>query len=168
VRESKVLWAPWRMAFISSPKEKGCIFCKKPRAVDPREGLVLAVTRAAVVMLNKYPYNNGHLLIAPRRHAADLESLSRGELQELGETLSRSVAIVKKVLRPQGMNIGMNLGTVAGAGIVDHLHWHVVPRWGGDTNFMPVIGSVKVMPQHLLESYDQLRPQFAKLRRGKR
>lgn len=161
----KVLWAPWRMSFITAAKKGGCIFCEKPRDADPRASLVLAVTRASVVMLNKYPYNNGHLLVAPRRHAAELDRLTLAERVDLAETLRRSIALVKRALRPQGMNVGMNLGAAAGAGVADHLHWHIVPRWSGDTNFMPVTASVRVMPQHLAESFDDLYARFASLRR---
>jgi ATP adenylyltransferase len=166
----KVLWAPWRMALISAKKERGCIFCDKPRHPDPRESLVLAVTAGSVVMLNKFPYSNGHLMVAPRRHTADLDALGAAEHRDLAETLRRSVRIVREALHPEGMNVGMNLGDVAGAGVADHLHWHVVPRWKGDTNFMPVLASVRVIPQHLLESWDALRPRFAALGRahGKR
>ncbi len=153
------------MALIAGPKEKACIFCSKPREGDARESLVLAVTRTSVVMLNKYPYNNAHLLISPRRHVADLERLSPGERVELSETLGESIRILKRTLGPQGMNLGMNLGAVAGAGVADHLHWHVVPRWAGDTNFMSVLASTRVMPEHLLETYDRLHPEFASLRR---
>jgi ATP adenylyltransferase len=160
----KTLWAPWRMTLISAGKPRGCIFCDKPRAADQRESLVLVVTRGSVVMLNKYPYNSGHLLVAPRRHVAELDRLRPTERSDLSETLSCSIAIVRRKLRPEGINVGMNLGRVAGAGVADHVHWHIVPRWAGDTNFMPVIDSVKVIPQHLLETYDTLEPRFAALR----
>ncbi len=157
----KVLWAPWRMTLISAPKQKGCIFCQLPRGKSARDGLVLVVTRSSVVMLNKFPYNSGHLMVAPRRHLADLERLTAAERREIGDTLHRAAAIVRREFRPHGMNIGMNLGAAAGAGIADHLHWHVVPRWNGDTNFMPALGAVKVMPEHLLETYDRLHTHFA-------
>lgn len=114
-------------------------------------------------MLNKYPYNNGHLLIAPHHHTAQLAELPEEEFIDLMALLRHAVVVVETVLRPQGVNVGMNLGVCAGAGVTDHLHWHVVPRWTGDTNFMPVIGAARVMPQHLLESYDQLRPYFSPL-----
>jgi ATP adenylyltransferase len=114
-------------------------------------------------MLNKYPYNNGHILVFPRRHTNQLGDLQPGEHQDLSECLRQSTAILKEALSPSGMNLGMNLGRCSGAGIEDHLHWHVVPRWEGDTNFMPVIGSVKVMPQHLIESYNHLRPRFLRM-----
>jgi len=161
----KVLWAPWRMTLICAPKRKGCIFCELPRKGDARDNLVLAVTSRSVVMLNRYPYSNAHLLIAPRRHVAQLDRLGVAERRDLDDTLRASIGILRRNLRPEGMNVGMNLGEVAGAGIADHLHWHVVPRWKGDTNFMPVLGSVRVIPQHLLESYDSLSPSFSVIRR---
>src|SRR5262249_40909080 len=129
----KVLWAPWRMTLISSPKRKGCIFCRLPRAENARRGLVLAITRSSVVMLNKFPDNSGKLMVAPRGHVAELERLTAPERRDVDETLHRAAAIVRREFRPHGMNLGMNLGTAAGAGIADHLHWHVVPRWNGDT-----------------------------------
>ena len=157
----KQLWAPWRMTYIDQgSKEFGCIFCDKFKESNFRETLVVAQTTHSVVMLNKYPYNNGHLLLAPKRHEKHLSSLSGEEYVDLNEALRRSVDIVRKVLNPGGINLGMNLGQCAGAGIEDHLHWHVVPRWDGDTNFMPVVAETKVMPQHLLECYDRLRPHF--------
>jgi ATP adenylyltransferase len=138
----------------------GCIFCDLPRQDDLRESLVLAADDHSVVLLNRYPYNNGHLMVAPRRHAADPGDLDAASYDALMESLRGAIAVVRRVLKPDGMNVGANLGAVAGAGIEAHLHWHVVPRWAGDTNFMPVIADVKVMPQHLLASYDQLRPHF--------
>jgi ATP adenylyltransferase len=135
----------------SKEKELGCIFCDKSKDGNFRETLVVAQTTHSVVMLNKYPYNNGHLLLAPKRHEKHLSSLSGEEYVDLNEALRRSVDIVRKVFNPGGINLGMNLGQCAGAGIEDHLHWHVVPRWDGDTNFMPVVAETKVMPQHLLE-----------------
>ena len=113
--------------------------------------------------MNKYPYNNGHLLLAPKRHENDLAQLPGAAFIDLNETLRQAVAIVRQVLSPAGVNLGMNLGKCAGAGIEAHLHWHIVPRWEGDTNFMPVIGATRVMPQHLLESFDRLEPHFKKL-----
>lgn len=157
----KQLWAPWRMAYIDNgDKEPGCIFCTKFNGGDPREGLVLSLLPHSVVMLNKYPYNNGHLLIAPRRHENNLANLPAEEYLELSSALQRSIEVVRQALKPGGMNVGMNLGKCAGAGVEDHLHWHIVPRWEGDTNFMPVVGETRVMPQHLLESYDRLQPYF--------
>ena len=160
----KQLWAPWRMVYIDQgSKESSCIFCDKLSVADPREALVLVRTRHSLVMLNKYPYNNGHVLIAPQRHEKQLSGLSAEEYGDLSEALRHSVDIVREVLQPGGINLGMNLGKCAGAGIEDHLHWHIVPRWEGDTNFMPVVGETRVMPQHLLDSYDRLQAHFQRL-----
>lgn len=160
----KQLWAPWRMAYIDqNSKERGCIFCNKFQTQDRRQSLLLALTPHSMVMLNKYPYNNGHLLLAPKRHEKNLSDLSPEEYGDLSEALRRSVDIIRRILNPGGINLGMNLGKCAGAGIEDHLHWHVVPRWEGDTNFMPVVGETRVMPQHLLDSYDRLQSHFESL-----
>jgi ATP adenylyltransferase len=160
----RVLWAPWRMALISAPKRSGCIFCKLPRAGDDRTHLVLSATPSAIVMLNRYPYNSGHLMVAPRRHVGELEALTRAQHAALADELRFAADVVRREFRPEGMNLGMNVGDAAGAGIAGHLHWHVVPRWGGDTNFMPAVGSVKVLPEHLLATYDRLHPYFARRR----
>ncbi len=158
-----VLWAPWRMAYIGAPKPAGCIFCTHPAAADQKAALVLAQPAHAVVMLNRYPYGNGHVMVAPRRHTADLSALSAEEHGALAETVRRAVALLQNTFRCDGMNVGMNLGSAAGAGIADHLHWHIVPRWIGDTNFMPLIGEVRSIPEHLESMWDRLRPPFAGL-----
>lgn len=161
----KQLWAPWRMTYIEGgSKENGCIFCTKFQEPDLRAGLVLTHTAHTVVMLNKYPYNNGHLLLAPKRHENSLAQLPVEDFVDLNETLRRTIEIVREVFNPGGFNVGMNLGKCAGAGIEEHLHWHIVPRWEGDTNFMPVLGETRVMPQHLLDCYDRLQPRFQNLR----
>jgi len=152
------------MAYIEDgAKEAGCIFCAKLESPDLRAALVLTQSKHTVVMLNKYPYNNGHLLLAPKNHENNPGALSVEQFSDLNEGLRRSIQIVREVFNPGGVNVGMNLGKCAGAGIEDHLHWHIVPRWEGDTNFMPVIGETRVMPQHLLDSYDRLQPYFQKL-----
>lgn len=156
-----VLWAPWRMQYIAEEKPQGCIFCQATHENSLRTNLILGVTAYARVMLNKYPYNSGHLLVAPHTHTAVLADLPEEAFIDLMALLRRTVTIIENALRPQGINVGLNLGACAGAGVADHLHWHVVPRWVGDTNFMPVVASVRVMPQHLLETYDRLRPYFA-------
>ncbi len=156
------LWAPWRMAYIEGEKSSGCIFCDQPKEKDLRANLILAQTAHSVVMLNKYPYNNGHVLLAPKRHEHRLAVLPAEEYRDLSEALRLSIEVLGQVYQPGGFNVGMNLGRSAGAGVEDHLHWHVVPRWEGDTNFMPVVGETKVMPQHLLDSYDRLSPFFQK------
>ena len=148
------------MAYVGgAPTGGGCIFCTALTG-DPRERLVLCTTGASVVMLNRYPYASGHLMVAPRRHTADLVGMAADEHEDLAETLRRAMATIERELRPQGMNLGMNLGAAAGAGVTDHLHWHVVPRWVGDTNFMTTVAEARVMPQHLLDTYDRLRPLF--------
>jgi ATP adenylyltransferase len=157
----QVLWAPWRMVYVGGAHEaRGCIFCVAP-GDDPRERLRLGTSAHSLVMLNRFPYQSGHVMIAPRRHTADLSALPATEHTDLSETVRRTVTSLAAVFRPDGFNVGMNLGVAAGAGVVDHLHWHVVPRWTGDTNFMPALADVKVMPQHLLETWERLRPAFA-------
>jgi len=150
------------MSYVTGDKQPppGCIFCTLPSEGDPRDNLVLRAGPAASVMLNLYPYNSGHLLVAPRAHAADPGELDAADWAGLMDELRAALAVLRRVLRPDGVNVGANLGAVAGAGIAAHLHWHLVPRWAGDTNFMPVIGEVKVMPQHLRETYDLLKPHF--------
>ena len=158
---SSRLWAPWRMEYVGDQGPKpDCIFCELPDSPDPRAALVLATNEHFVVMLNRFPYNNGHLMVAPRQHTANLMELSEETYAALMLGLRHACSVVREVLSPDGMNVGINLGAVAGAGIADHLHWHIVPRWNGDTNFMPVLGETRVMPQHLEASYDMFRPHF--------
>ena len=159
-QSQQVLWAPWRMQYIRERKPLECIFCVATTESTLRQQLILRVTPSCRVLLNKYPYNNGHFMVAPNRHTANLVELPAAEFVDLMGEVRRVIAVLEAALHPQGFNVGLNLGECAGAGVADHLHWHVVPRWNGDTNFMPVVGSVRVMPQHLLESYDQLRPYF--------
>jgi ATP adenylyltransferase len=148
------------MAYVGAPKaDDGCIFCRA-REGDARDRLLLGASPASLVLLNRYPYASAHLMVAPRRHTASLAELPADEHTDLAETLRRTVETLRAPLRPDGFNLGMNLGTCAGAGIADHLHWHVVPRWNGDTNFMPMLADVRVMPEHLLATYDRLRPAF--------
>jgi ATP adenylyltransferase len=157
------LWSPWRMAYIESAKgepEGGCIFCDKPLQEDERAALVLDRNERAFALLNAYPYNPGHLMVAPLRHVAEFDELDPGELAAVDALLQRSIRALKAEMDPHGFNVGMNLGRVAGAGIPGHLHWHLVPRWNGDTNFMPVVGETRVLPQLLEETYDRLRPRF--------
>jgi ATP adenylyltransferase len=163
------LWAPWRLEFIEEAKgEKpaGCIFCDFPAqqgAEADRKNLILTRSRHSFTILNKFPYNNGHLMVVPRRHTADYAGLPAEEVADLTQLLQLSLRALAKAYQPDGCNLGMNLGRVAGAGIADHLHWHAVPRWAGDTNFMPVIGDTKVMIEHVNASYDRLRAAFEAL-----
>jgi ATP adenylyltransferase len=151
------------MAFVGAPKAPGCIFCELPAAPDQKAALVLSRTPHSLVMLNKFPYANGHIMVAPRRHTAELSALPAEEYGELSEVLRRSQVLLQEFFHPDGMNLGMNLGSAAGAGIIEHLHWHLVPRWVGDTNFMPLIGEVRCIPEHLEALWDRLRPVFAAL-----
>ncbi|MBI3755510.1 MAG: HIT domain-containing protein [Deltaproteobacteria bacterium] len=159
----KQLWAPWRAEYILGQKPSQCIFCKDYSKDDTKE-LVLYRGKLAAVMMNKFPYNNGHLLVYPWRHTSLLEDIEKEETLELFKLIKESVAILKKEMNPGGFNIGMNLGKEAGAGIEEHLHFHIVPRWNGDTNFMPVIGEVRVLPEHLQATYDKLYPHFQKIK----
>ncbi|MFI5396554.1 MAG: HIT family protein [Candidatus Binatia bacterium] len=155
----QVLWAPWRMAYVGGPKTPGCIFCNAIETDDLRGHLVLS-RQPTLVMLNKFPYISGHLLVAPRRHTAQLGALPSEEFRTLMDTLRRAATVLGETLHAEGMNVGMNLGAAAGAGVADHLHWHIVPRWVGDTNFMPLLAEVRVVPEHLETMYDRLKPLF--------
>ena len=152
------LWAPWRMEYILQEKPDGCIFCDKPRQDRDRDNLILHRGAGCFVIMNFYPYNNGHLMVVPYRHSADLAALTAAEQSEMMALLGRCTTILTQQMKPHGFNIGMNLGRTAGAGIDDHLHFHIVPRWNGDTNFMPITGHTNVLSQGLQESWDQLKP----------
>jgi ATP adenylyltransferase len=156
----KTMWAPWRMEYILGDKEKGCIFCK---ALSEEDNLTLYKGKATLVVMNKFPYINGHLLAAPKKHISTLDQLSKGEMGDLLETVEQSVGILKKVMNPDGFNVGLNLGKVAGAGVEEHLHFHIVPRWFGDTNALTVFADVRVIPEHLITTYNNLKPYFDKL-----
>jgi ATP adenylyltransferase len=150
------LWAPWRMEYVTGGVDQlGCIFCIKPQAGD--DGLIVHRGERAFVLMNRFPYSNGHLMVAPYRHVATPGALDAGERAEVWELLDRAIAVLTEVMAPHGFNAGLNLGRVAGAGIEDHVHLHVVPRWNGDTNFMPVLADVKVMPEHLQRTAQQVR-----------
>lgn len=154
------LWAPWRLAYVANPKAEprpeACFLCDGVAASDDRAHLVAQRTPLGVVVLNRFPYNNGHLLIAPRRHVARLDQLTDAEQLDLQATLARLVGVFDDLMRPDGYNVGLNLGKAAGAGLPGHLHWHLVPRWDGDTNFMPVVADTKVIVQSLDALYDHL------------
>ena len=156
----KTLWAPWRIEYIRSNKPSGCIFCLKDRGTKDRENLVLYRTPFSFVMLNRYPYSNGHLLVASYRHAADLDGLSDEEMLDLLQLVRLSCKILQSTASPEGFNIGINLGKAAGAGVEEHLHLHIVPRWNGDTNFMSVVADLRVMPENLIATYEALLPGF--------
>jgi ATP adenylyltransferase len=153
---TKQLWAPWRLEYIKQADEQpGCVFCDAA-AGDDAERLVVHRGSEAFVLLNKFPYSSGHLMVAPYRHVGELSELGEGEALEIHTLATRGLAALRDVYGPEGFNLGWNLGRVAGAGVVDHVHLHVVPRWAGDTNFMPVLADVKVLPEHLTETRTRL------------
>ncbi len=152
----KPLWAPWRLEYVEHADELDrCIFC------EPEEDLLVHRGELALVVMNKFPYSSGHLLVAPHRHTGDFGSLTADEAAEVHALASRGLDALRAEYAPHGFNLGWNIGRVAGAGIEDHVHQHVVPRWNGDTSFMPVLGDVKVLPEHLLRTAERLRSRFA-------
>ncbi len=175
--EYEQIWAPWRLGYILGEKnapedrptpdlppdaEPACFLCQCGVASDDRQRAVVHRCQHSVTVLNRYPYNNGHLLVAPRRHLGRLEQLSPEEQLALAQTISRMVLLLEKVLQPHGFNVGLNLGRPAGAGLPDHLHWHIVPRWTGDTNFMPVVAGIRVIPQSLDALWEALTQELAR------
>jgi ATP adenylyltransferase len=156
------LWAPWRMEYINEAPRPGCLFCRVIKdPADPDAKLVVWRPEGAIVLLNKYPYNPGHVMVAPHAHIGNLEDLDDQQTADLMRALKRTIAVLKTTLKPEGFNVGANIGRVAGAGMPDHVHLHVVPRWNGDTNFMPVLGEVKVVNEHLAQTAAKLSEAFA-------
>lgn len=160
---TKPLWAPWRLEYVQHADEvEGCVFCAEAAGeLAPESSLLLRRGATAIALLNKYPYSSGHLMVAPSRHVGSLAELGDEEAAEIHRLSVAAIAAVEAIYRPDGFNLGWNLGHVAGAGIADHVHLHVVPRWSGDTNFMPVLADVKVLPEHLLTTRDRLRDAWA-------
>ena len=158
----ETLWAPWRLAYIKSeppkPDETGCFLCRYRDQDNDAENLVLYRTAHSLVVLNRFPYNNGHILVAPLDHKAEMKELSDEELLDCQKQIQKLTSLLSEAINAEGFNVGLNLGRVAGAGLPGHLHWHIVPRWNGDTNFMPVVGDTKVIPQSLRALYDLLQP----------
>ncbi|HUK57390.1 MAG TPA: HIT domain-containing protein [Nitrospiria bacterium] len=161
----KQLWAPWRMPYLKEGRPKGCIFCAKIRQDDDRSNLILHRGKHSFVMMNLYPYSNGHLLVSPYRHVGSIEDLDPTALTDLMRAAQRSLKALRETFRPDAFNLGINQGREAGAGIESHVHLHIVPRWNGDTNFMPVLADTRVIPEQLASSYDKLRPLFPPVRR---
>ncbi|MGQ9505026.1 MAG: HIT family protein [Thermogutta sp.] len=173
----ELIWAPWRMAYIESCDAKGseavefsrllpgadpaCFLCQAVADSERPQRLVVYQNELTIVVLNRYPYNNGHLLVAPRRHVGAFREVTTPEHAALMQTVDRMLSLLQEVMNPDGFNIGLNLGRVAGAGLPGHLHWHVVPRWSGDTNFMPVLANTKVIPQALEALWELLRQKLA-------
>jgi ATP adenylyltransferase len=160
------LWAPWRLEYVTrGDQTAGCIFCLALRPPDP-DSLIVFEGSSCFVILNLYPYNNGHLMVVPHRHVASLAGLSSEELEEVGRLTQRCEIALTEAYQPHGMNVGINLGKSAGAGVLEHVHVHVVPRWNGDTNFMTVVGNMRVLPEDLSASAARLRPIFARIAKG--
>jgi ATP adenylyltransferase len=153
----EIKFTPWRMAYIKGPHDEGCVLCQLPAEQDDEKNLVLLRGERCYVLLNLYPYNNGHVMVAPYAHVADLGELEPATASELMALTQRCIRALRRAYTPQAFNIGMNLGRVAGAGIADHLHMHIVPRWQGDMNFMPLIGGTKMIPEALDDTYAQVR-----------
>ena len=154
------MWAPWRIEYIQMAKPEGCILCDKPAEDNDAQNYILYRGEKNFIIMNSYPYNPGHLMVAPYRHIATLDGLTEAERHEHFDIVSRAVRVLREVFNPGGFNIGMNLGRVAGAGIDDHVHTHIVPRWQGDTNFMPVLSDVRVIPEALADTYQKLKDGF--------
>ncbi|NIQ03535.1 MAG: HIT domain-containing protein [Nitrospinaceae bacterium] len=159
----KQIWAPWRMEYIKLDKSGECIFCTLPPARKDEKNFILYKGPECFVIMNIYPYNTGHVMVSPYRHVDCLTKLHENELLEVNHLTRTCVAILREVINPDGFNIGLNLGKAAGAGYDEHLHVHIVPRWTGDTNFMPVLADIKVHPEHLRSTYEKIRPAFQKI-----
>ncbi len=158
------LWTPWRMPYLCGEEEvaEGCIFCVKPQA-DDAEVHILHRGRLCYVILNRFPYNNGHLMVVPYAHMPSLEDLDAGALAELMALTQLSLRVLRAAYAPQGFNIGVNIGTAGGAGVAGHVHLHIVPRWGGDTNYMTTTGQTRIIPEWLDQTYERLRPLFERM-----
>ncbi|MFC2034530.1 HIT domain-containing protein [Chloroflexota bacterium] len=156
----KQIWAPWRMEYIEMEKTEGCILCETPEQGSDTVNYILYRGGKNFVIMNRYPYNPGHLMVVPYRHIASLEELTEEEIHEHFNIVSRSIIVLRGVSSPAGFNLGINIGNVAGAGIEGHIHTHIVPRWAGDTNFMPVMSDVRVVPAALAETYQKLKGGF--------
>jgi ATP adenylyltransferase len=154
------IWAPWRIEYIQMEKPERCILCDKPKQNTDATNYILYRGDKNFIIMNSYPYNPGHLMIVPYRHIASLEELTEEERGEHIEMVSRGIKLLRQVFNPDGFNIGINMGKAAGAGINDHIHTHIVPRWQGDTNFMPVISNIRVVPEALTETYKKLKDRF--------
>lgn len=159
----KQLWAPWRIEYILGPKPDACVFCIPEHTDEDAERLILYRGKYAFVLMNKFPYSNGHLLVTPYRHMMELSALSAEEGREVMTLLQKCTVILKERFHCQGINVGLNLGEAAGAGIKEHMHFHLVPRWNGDSSFMAVLDEVRVMPEHLTATYHALKPYFDRL-----
>jgi len=156
------MWAPWRMEYVASQynESNGCVFCNSPKDKDDKKNHIVYRGEHCYVILNKFPYNNGHVMVLPYQHSSDLLDLSEDIHAECQELIRKTIKALRKVFNPQGINIGLNMGNAAGAGIAEHIHYHILPRWEGDTNFMPVVAGVKVISESLDSAYFKLKEAF--------
>jgi ATP adenylyltransferase len=156
----KQLWAPWRMEYVKSEKSNECIFCSLPKENNDTQNYILHRGQSAFIIMNIFPYNSAHVMVSPFRHIGCLTAQNKDEIKEMNNLTLRSIEILRAVINPEGFNVGYNIGKAAGAGYDEHIHCHIVPRWTGDTNFMPVLGETKVHPEHLNTTYKKLLPHF--------
>ena len=156
----KLIWAPWRIEYVRMEKPEGCILCEKPKQDDDALNYILYRGDTNFIIMNAFPYTPGHLMVAPYRHVASPEELTDEELHEHADIVSRSIRVLRQVFSPGGFNLGINIGKIAGAGVEGHVHTHIVPRWQGDTNAMPVISNVRVVPEALAETFEKLKGKF--------
>jgi len=157
----ETIWAPWRIKYIlSNKKENGCVFCNALKEKDEANNLVLHRSKHSFIIMNKFPYNPAHIMVVPNLHVAEFHDLSDEAYKDMNDVLKQATSMLKATYHPEGLNIGINLGKASGAGIDDHLHYHVIPRWTGDTNFMPVIGNIKIVSEALEETYNKLKQYF--------
>jgi len=152
----KEIWAPWRIEYIRKSRDTGCFLCKSFASKKDQQNLILNRGKTCAVVINRYPYTSGHLMVAPYRHIDSLQAMTRKELNEMMALTIKAINALKKGIHPQGFNVGINMGEVAGAGLKDHIHMHIVPRWSGDTNFMPVFADVRIIPQSLHDLWNHL------------
>ena len=157
------LWAPWRLEYIQGPGNDCCIFCIDENPADDQDRLIVARGKYSFVIMNRYPYSNGHLMVSPCRHLSDPAELENQEILEIHQLMVRSQSVLHTVCAAQGFNVGWNIGRAAGAGIPDHIHMHIVPRWAGDSNFMPILADTRVIPQHIAKTYSLLAEAFIKI-----
>lgn len=158
------IWAPWRMEYIEENDSEECIFCEKPKIKNDKKSYILFRGELSFVIMNIYPYTYGHIMVSPYRHISSFSKLKKDELLELVLTVQESIEILREVFKAEGFNVGINEGRIAGAGIDRHMHVHIVPRWKGDTNFMPTLADVRVFPEHLDKTYQKLYPEFQKIK----
>jgi ATP adenylyltransferase len=152
------LWSPWRMKYIQNKERpEGCVFCNALEQADGLDNLIVARASRSFIILNRYPYNNGHLMVVPVEHAPSIEDLDPATRQEMMELINISIGLLRSIYQPAAFNVGANIGAAAGAGVAEHVHFHVVPRWNGDTNFMTVVGETRVLPEEMIETYRHLR-----------